>query len=310
MAGRISRGWSLFKQSWEVLRLDKELMLFPVLSSISCLLVLASFVAPVLLVPEWRDAALKVVDPAQRANAEPPPAEPQEAQIEVKNDQTGFQVQLPSVIFFCFYLVNFFVIVFFNTALVSCAVLRFSGGDPTVGYGLRAAFARLPQILAWALFAATIGMILKMIEERASFIGKLVVNLIGVAWSIVTYLVVPVLAVERVGPIQAVKRSAELLCKSWGESLTSNISFGIVGFLLALPGIGLLIATPFLAVLVEPLWWAVASGVLGLLYLVVLSIVTSTLQQILLAGIYLYAANGTVPSGFSADVMQTAFRHK
>lgn len=310
MSGRISRGWSLFKQSWNVLRLDKELMLFPILSSFSCLLVLASFAAPFVFVEAWRNSVLEIVDPAQKANSELAAGHAPDDEVQVQADRRGSRFSLPSVVFFCFYLVNFFVIVFFNTALVSCAVLRFSGGDPTVGYGLKEAFARLPQILAWCLFAATIGMLLKMIEERVSIIGQIVVRLIGVAWTIVTYLVVPVLAVERVGPIQAVKRSTELLCKSWGESLTSNISFGIVGFLLAIPGIGLLLATPFLAVLVEPIWWAVAVGVVGLLYLVVLSIVTSTLQQILLVGIYLYAANGTVPNGFSADVMESAFRPK
>lgn len=294
MFDRISRGWLLMKQSWAVLRLDKELMLFPILSSISCLLVLASFVAPVLFVPQVRQWALAMINANGQGNG-------QGAQA---------QVQIPAIIGFCFYLVNYFVIVFFNTALVSCAVLRFQGGDPTVGYGLRAAFARLPQILAWALVAATVGWILRMIEERVKFVGKIIVAFVGLAWSIVTYLVVPVLAVEQLGPISAIRRSAELLRKTWGESLVGNISLGIVGFLLSLPGILLAILCPVVAVTAPQPLWAIVPAVLAVLYFVGLNIVTSTLRQIMLAGAYLYAAHGQVPTGFSPDLMQSAFRPK
>ena len=196
------------------------------------------------------------------------------------------------------------------TALVSCAVKRFSGGDPTVGYGLSEAVSRLPQILAWTLVAATVGYILQLIEQRLSWVGRIIVGLIGVAWSIVTYLVVPVLAVERVGPIRAVKRSAELLGKTWGEAIVGNISMGIAGFLIALPGFLLLIVSPIAGAATHSIWVAVIPAVLGLIYLIGCAIVTSTLRQILLAGIYLYAAQGKVPEGFSENVMRSAFRPK
>src|SRR5262245_9221114 len=166
MFGRISRGWLLMKQSWAVLRLDKELMLFPILSSIACLLVVASFIAPVVLVPGLRDWALGVINANNQGDGQGGQA----------------RMQVPAIVGFCFYLVNYFVIVFFNTALVSCAVLRFQGGDPTVGYGLRSAMSRLPQILAWALVAATVGWVLRMIEERVKFVGKIIIGFVGLAW--------------------------------------------------------------------------------------------------------------------------------
>ena len=126
MAGRIAGGWSLMKQSWSVLRMDKELMLFPVFSSIACLLVIVSFASPVVFMPDVRNELINLA----------------------KNQQQNpiwRNVTLYAVLF-GYYFVNYFVVVFFNTALVSCAVIRFSGGDPTVGDGFRAAFARLPQI--------------------------------------------------------------------------------------------------------------------------------------------------------------------
>jgi hypothetical protein len=282
------------KQSWSVLRLDKELMLFPILSSIACFMVFASFAAPIILVPQLRDSVVAIAN----------------AQAEAPDQGARVQFVVPSVVLFCFYLVNYFVIVFFNTGLVSCAVLRFQGGDPTVGYGIRAAGSLLPQILAWSLVAATVGWILRMIEERLSFVGKFVIAFIGLAWSVVTYLVVPVLAVEKLGPLSAVKRSAQLLTKTWGEALVGNISLGVAGFVLSLPGILLIVACPIvLAIAAQPLW-AVVPGVLAILYFIVLAIVTSTLRQILLAGAYLYAAQGQVPAGFSPEIMQAAFRSK
>lgn len=297
----ISRGWGLMKQSWSVLKLDKELMLFPVLSGGACLLVLASFALPFIASPELRNLVLPTVQ-------EQPDEQQGEPAAAAEGQQTAKYVS--AIVGFAFYLVNYFVIVFFNTALAACAIKRFSGGDPTVGYGLREACSRLPQILAWALVAATVGYLLRVIEERLSIVGKLIVGLIGVAWSVVTYLVVPVLAVERVGPFRAVRRSAELLTKSWGAALVGNVSLGVAGFLLSLPGILLLVAAPFAGLAAELLWPAVALGVMGLVYLVACSIVTSTLRQILLAGVYLYAATGQVPAGLSEDVLRSAFRPK
>jgi hypothetical protein len=307
----MSRGWSLMKQSWSVLRLDKELMLFPVLSSIACFLVLASFALPFIVSPELRNTAMQVVHEAQPdRQAEPAAGAPAAPAVDPDPQQQLTRRVVAGILGFSFYLVNYFVIVFFNTALVACAVKRFSGGDPTVGYGLREAVSRLPQILAWAFLAATVGYILRLIEERVSLVGKIVVGLIGLAWTVATYMVVPVLAVERVGPFRAVSRSAELLTKSWGTALVGNLSLGLAGFVLSLPGILLIVAAPIAGVATESLVLAVVLGVIGIVYLMVFSIVTSTLRQILLAGVYLYAAGGHAPAGLSEEVVRSAFRPK
>jgi hypothetical protein len=286
--GRIARGWELVKESWGVLRKDKELLIFPVLSSLACLLVVISFVAPLIAMP---DVTARLF-----------------AKQQVDQDLTNRVVAF--LIGFAFYFVNYFVVVFFNVALVSCAIIRFKGGDPTVGDGLRAAASRLPQILAWTALAATVGMILRALEERLSLLGKIVVGLIGVAWSIAIYFVVPVLAVERLGPVAAVKRSAQVLSRTWGESLVGNLSMGGIGLLLALPGIAVLMGSVFVGAYFDSMWIAIIIGALGLVYLVLLSIVLTTLQQVFLAGTYLYAAEGQIPRGFSEDLVRSAFRKK
>ena len=134
--GRIRSAWLLAKQSWRVLMLDKQLLVFPLLSGIACLLVLASFAAGVIAAGHFQGK---------------------------EGDTTAW------VLAFIYYFVNYFVIVFFNSALVACAMVRFQGGSPTVGDGLRAASARLPQILAWVLLASTVGIVLRAIMERFGF---------------------------------------------------------------------------------------------------------------------------------------------
>lgn len=290
MAGRISRGWALLRDSWSVVRVDKNLLIFPVLSAVACLLVVASFALPMVLNPHLAEMLLG-------DGTEP--------------GSGGIVYTIASyALLFLFYFANYFVVVFFNTALISCAITRFRGGEPTVGGGLRAAAARMPQIIGWALLAATVGMILRAIEDRSKLLGKIVVNLIGLAWAVVTYLVLPVLVVEGLGPFAAVRRSAAVLKETWGESLTGQVSLGVLNFLFALPGLGLIIAGATLGATSYPLWAAILCGGLGLLYLIGLAIVLSTLQQVFLAAVYLHASERLVPMGFSEDSLRSAFRRK
>jgi hypothetical protein len=279
MFERFSKGWMLTKQSWAVLKLDKELLLFPLISGICCLLVLASFALPLI----GTDYFTTVMEEG-----------------EVTQDPIAW------VILFAFYFVNYFVIVFFNTALVACAVIRFRGGDPTVMDGLRASMNRLPQILAWALVSATVGVILRAIESYSEKAGQFAAALLGGAWSIATYFVVPVLVVEKADPISAVKRSFAVLRKTWGESLAANFGIGILTFLGMLASM-----VPVVLGIV-----ALANGVtipgailiaFGVVLMIGISLISSALSSILLGALYLYAADGEVPQQFDRDTFAGAF---
>lgn len=314
MFERFARGWALMKQSWQVLRLDKELLLFPIFSSIACLLVMASFALPLVVSPTVRNAVLEGARADQELqqqgfdNAEPIPG------ADKREDGKPFQFSakqiLPVAISFVFYLTTSFVIVFFNTALVCCALIRFGGGNPTLGDGLNAALARLPQILGWVLLTATVGIILRQIEERVPLIGKIAVSFIGMAWAVVTFMVVPVLAAEKLGPFAAVKRSASLLRKTWGESLAGQVSLSAVQFVFMLPVILALVAAGFFAGATNTVWPLIAVGVVAVPFVILLVITFTTLQQIFLAAVYQYAAQGTVPDGFSQELIESAFTPK
>ena len=140
----------------------------------------------------------------------------------------------------------------------------------------------------WALVSATVGMVLRMIEERSERIGRFVAGLLGMAWTMISFLVVPVLVAQRKGPIDALKESTTLLKKTWGEQVVGNFSFGLVFFILSIPAFALGAAGFYIGGKV-----ALASFVgIAVVYLVVLALIQSALQSVFQAAVYIYACGG------------------
>ena len=281
--GKISNTWALVKQSFIILREDEELMLLPVLSAISCVVVTLSLLA---------GSGLFFYPQIKAAMAEQGSWHP------------GNALVFGGV--FLFYLANYFVIVFFNTALVSAASIRLEGGNPSVRDGLRAAWSRVNVIFQWALLAATVGMILRMIEERSSLIGRLVASVVGIAWTLATFFVVPVLAFEDLGPIEALKRSSQLFRRNWGEQVVGTFSFGLIFFLLALPGLLL----PILGGSLAGGYGMTVGASLMVIYFIVLAVLSASTHGIFLAALYRYANSGETSQGFSRDTLSSAWEQK
>lgn len=277
--GRLARSWALIKASAGVLNANRGLLVFPLLSGICALLVVASFFVP-----------LGVLGGLAMLDGEHAPA-----------------WLWPFL--FLFYLVQYFVIFFFNAALVGAARMHLDGETPTVADGLRIATARWREIFGYALIAATVGLLLRMIAERAGFIGRWIIGLIGVAWSVATFLAVPVLVNEQIGPIDAVKRSAELLKKTWGENLAGNIGMGLVFglfFVLWVVGCGSLMAM----VAAHSAAAAIAVGLLLLIGVLAIVLVQSALQGIYAAALHRYADLGDAGDGFEPALISGAFKVK
>ena len=283
--GKFSRTTSLMRASWEVLKQDKELLLFPLLSGVCCVLVLASFAGPMLAMTDWHAASESATSSA--------------AQTLVGSDANLTADQAMHILaLFLFYCCNYFVIIFFNAGLIACAQIRMEGGDPTVGDGLRAAWARLPAIAGWAVLAATVGLVLRMIEERSNLVGQIVAGLVGMAWSLTSFLVVPILVIENEGPVTALRRSATMLKKTWGEQIIGNFSFGFIFLLLSLPGVLVLV----LGVVASSATLIVVS----VLYFIGIALAQSALQGIFQAALYLYMRDGEAPEGFEAGALQAS----
>jgi hypothetical protein len=278
MFTRFSRSWALIKASGAVLRQDKELLVFPLFSAIASIVLIASFAIPLILA---------------------------EGSFESQDPSPGLWLAV-----FLFYLLQYFIVFFFNAALVGAAMIRLEGGDPTVADGIRIASSRLVPILGYAAIAATVGMILRMIEERAGFIGRWIAGLLGIAFTVATFLTVPLLIARNMGPVEAVKESASLLKKTWGENIIGNAGIGIVFTLLYLcvGTIGLLWIFVMAGTDNGPL--ILIAIALTVLAMVALALVHSALQGVYSAALYRYVADGEPSASFSGELLEGAFKVK
>lgn len=270
---RLSNGWKISMNSFKVLKANKQLVVFPILSGMSMLLILGSFVVAVLAGTGWDAEAFK-----------------------------GFNANSNILFVFLYYLVNYFVVVFFNMALIHCTHLYFKGEEVTIEKGLRFSLGRIGIIFAWSMFAATIGTILRLLEENFGWLGKLVISLIGVAWSVTTFFVVPIIAYENVGPIDAFKRSAGMMKNKWGESIGAGFSFGLVqliGFLVV--GVGLFLVGSIFNVII-----GIILAVFGIL---LVSAIVSAAQTIFISAVY-HNINGDITEHFDQQMIDNLFVQK
>lgn len=274
--------WELMKSSWRVLMRDKVLLAFPVVSGIACFLVLLTFILPAIGLSGSGIGGL----------------------------EQGAGGIVGWIVLFAFYLCNFFVVFYFNAALVDFVTTRLRGGEPTVATSLRTATACLPQIAMWALVSATVGVLLKAFESRAGWLGRIVIALVGVGWTLVTYFVVPLIVIERRGALEAIGESKDLLAKTWGKQIVSGLGFGLIGLLLVIPALVVIgIAIAGVAVTGGQMLGTMGTlAVLAVLYLVALGIVLSTLRAIFGAVLYLFAQTGDAPEGFSAAELKGAIQ--
>lgn len=282
--GRLERSMALARASWSVLQQDRELLVFPVLSGIASIAVALTFLVPVIMFGVFQagaDGAAVNFGPVSMVGT------------------------------FLFYLVQYSVIFFFNSALVGAAMIRLEGGDPTVSDGLRIAFDRIGAILEYAALAATVGMVLRFIQERAGFLGKLLAGVAGIGWTLATYLAVPVLVHQRLGPIDVVKESAALFRKTWGEQMVGQGGIGLVVGLVAFGtgavGVGLTVATGMLGF---PPFAVLGMVALTATSLLGVAVVGSAMKGIYSAALYRYATAGEAGGAFQGELLSGAFRPK
>jgi hypothetical protein len=276
----IRRSYAIFVQSLGVLRQDKEILLFPILSGIFTLVAMAGLIFGGVVTGFFQ----RLAESGDRS---------------LEGNLLGYGA------LFVWYFVSWFIVLFFNVGVVACARIRLEGGDPTVADGFRAARENLKAIVVWALISATVGLILRMIAERSKLLGALIAKLLGAAWAIATYFVVPVMIFEKSGPRESMKSSTALISRTWGESLAAAAGVGITVMLLGVGGL----AFPILGFLISTTAALIGLGVMAL-YWIVLAILSSALTGIYRTGLYLYAKDGRQIPGFDGDFARTAFAGK
>lgn len=262
----LRRSWELVKTSWSVLILDKELVLYPLVSGALLMLLFTLTFVPALLLEAVRSEALLW--------------------------------SLLAVAYF----IGHFITQYFNAALISSALVRLKGGDPTFRTGIKVANRRLKLILQWSLLAATVGLLLSMLKNKSDGWTRLFGGLLEMGWNLVSYLVIPVMVVEGKSPLDAIQRSKEMLKATWGEQLGASIGFGVIAFIAMIP----------VAVLSILLMSVTADAAIGATFGigagVLVILVTTTLGGVYQAALFLYAKEKVVPPGFAAEQLRNSFR--
>jgi len=247
---KISNGWTIAMNSFKVLKANKQLVVFPILSGFSLLLVTASFFTAALAKSGWQVNAMREYD---------------------KITQYGLLL--------LFYFANYFVVVFFNVALMHCTRMYFKGKEVNLRDGLNYSISRVWAIFSWALFAATVGTLLRILQENMGKIGKIVIGIIGVVWNIATFFVVPIIAYESGSTLHAFKRSAQLMKEKWGEKIGASFSFGLIQF------IGILIILAIAALIYVGLDPIAGLTVAALGIAIVLAVISAA-QSIFISAVY------------------------
>lgn len=288
MFGKLSMSWEFAKTSYLILWQNKRFLLFPVFSLIAAILVSASFILP-LLATGTLDTWISSFD--------------------ADNVQNGHNVWM-YITTFLFYFCNYFVIVFFNTALIACALDVLNGGAGSLGYGLGLACKRLPQIFGWSLLSAVIGMILNAIENSNEKVGAIISAILGTAWTALTFFVIPVIVLEGSGPIKALKDSAVTLKNTWGRALIGKFSLGLISFIISLPVFLLLILLFITASGKGSTVGMALTGALFILAMIILAAASSAANMIFKALLYAYASGRRVPTEVDTSKFSIAFQAK
>jgi hypothetical protein len=267
---RLSNGWKISMNSFTILKKNKQLIIFPILSAISLVLMMAVFITGILAVAGWD------VD-----------------YINTNNKVANYAIM------FGFYFINYFIVVFFNMALIHCSKLFFEGEEVSISIGMQFSISRIGVILSWAFFAATIGTILKIIQENTGTLGKIVTGLLGIVWGITTFFVVPVIAYENLSPIAAFKRSALLMKEKWGESLGATFSLGLVQML-----VFIVVAIPVMLIAV---YLNVVVGIiLGVMAAFVIFAVFSAAETLFVSSVY-HNITGNINDHLDEQIIDSLF---
>ncbi len=274
---RFQRSIALIKSSWAVLKGDRSLALFPILSGVISLAIIV-----VLALLGW-------VTKGTTTNVA---------------GNTEYSANAATIVIAVIGYVGLaFVQTYFLAGLVASANEVFEGRPTTVAQGMSVASSRVSRLLPWAVLSATVSWILQSLEQRAGLIGRIVISLLGAAWSVLTFLTVPIIVFENVGPITALKRSGTLTKSTWGENIFAQMGFGLIALLPTLVAFGIGAA----GIASKTLVIAVPAVAIAVAILLVTAVIISALGGIYRTALYRYATEGTVPAAFAGADIEHAF---
>ncbi len=276
--GKFKASRIVVKESWAVLKQDKEIMLFPIISSIFTTIIFLILAAVFYFL---------IIG----------------GNLESLDSATG------NVIFYVglliYYLIIFFIINFFQAGLFIIVQARFTGGNLSFKDGINGAKKFAGKIFIWSLINATVGVVLRVIADKAKIVGQIISAVLGAAWQILTYFSLPSLIIGNTTIKGSFKESAAIIRKTWGETLIVNFGVGLFFglMIMAVFVIGLIIV-----ILIPSIYVAIPIGVIIVAGIIILSIISTTLGSIFKLALYNYAKNGVVPQAFSPEIVKGAIK--
>lgn len=281
--GRLKASWLLFEESFRFLRADKEMVLVPVLMSFANLVLLAVYLI-IFFTAVFHGG------------------------IPATEEEWGkaFEGPLWYVFLLGIYVIGAFTLALSQGAIAHTVYTRLHGGNATLWEAFSKAWSRALALFLWSLLSATVGVLIRALMERSKLLAGIVALVLGVAWSVLTYFVVPAVVLDKKSVFPAIAHSGRTFKNTWGETLVSNISLGLVFFLAQLLTIlaGVLLGVVAFHALPD----GVAVGVivlivtLGVLLVFVLSLLQATLNGVLRTLLYIYASEQAKPEGFNSEL--------
>jgi hypothetical protein len=271
---KIRRGWALTKKSWGLLRSHPELIRFPLYGAVATVVLAIFTIGP----------GLYLFEQDELVGAIP-------------------------VIVIGVYVLSV-VGVYFSVGLAAAADMIFRGqANVTVADGLAVSRARFSQICGWAALSTAISLVMGLLENQGGIGGQIAARVVGMAWALVTFLAVPVIALEGTGPVGTLKRSASIFRERWGQQITGNIAIGgAIGLLGILPS-ALLIAVG-VAVWSSAAFAGAMLVIVGAIGLAIALLVSKALSGIFGVALYRYATEGQAVGGFTAEELESAVKTK
>lgn len=283
----IKNSWAMTKASFEVMKKDKELFLFPILGGIFSILFVIAILFPTVIA-----ALLKGVAPGAISN-----------------------VIWYTVVFVVYFGLSF-IATFFNTCVVYTAKTRFEGGNATFMDSIKFAASRIHLIIMWSLLSATVGLFLRVLDQIAENMGEvgqlimsILISMLGAAWSFITIFIVPIMVYEGKTPFAALKKSIELLKKTWGEGIVGMVGLGLAQLIFIVIGIVIGVVLAFLTLGIGLIAFLVAMG-LVVIYFIIVFTFFSALTAIFNTALYIYATEGKMPTGFDEETVNSSVKSK
>lgn len=279
------RSWKITKLSLNVMKKDKELFLFPIIGGIFSLAFLIAMIFPIV-----------VTAPASQASG----------------NSTGMSFYM---LIFLIYFGLALIATFFNTCVVYTIKKRFDGSKATFWDSIKFTLSRIHLVIAWGIISATVGLLLRILDQIGENMGEvgqilmsILTSILGAIWSIITVFVIPAMVYHNIGPFKAIKMSIQSLKKTWGESLVRYYGLGIIELVLIVAGVILGIVFALLTTSIPALFYTVI--IIFSIYIIAVLMFFSVANTIFNTALFVYADTGRVPKAYDTEIVQEAFKKK